>query len=131
MMRLYVASPWRHREQAVEAADFFRAEGFLVGARWLAKHGHATTDEQYQAEAQADEEDVLAADAFVVLNTGRSEGKSWEASLAYHAGIPVIVVGERDPYMNLFHYMPGIVVVDTLEDADMVLRRIERGESYV
>lgn len=126
MMRLYVAAPWVRRAQACEAADYLRAEGFLVQARWLRGHEDTANPLTLQAEAIADVEDVLACDVFVLLNLAKSEGKATELGIAYCAGKPVVVVGPKSG--NIFYHLPGVDVVECLRDAVDALHKIERME---
>jgi nucleoside 2-deoxyribosyltransferase len=128
-MRVYVAAPWIKGGDALEARNALVAAGIEVNSRWLSRvKGNTDPDYDYtkdptytvpdaRAESLKDIEDVLDADAVVVVNSAKSEGKAVETGIAIGAGIPVVVVGERS---NTFHYLSedeGMKVVPNVGDA--------------
>ena len=133
---VYVASAWVTGDQALIARDKLIRAGFEVTSRWLERVGvenppacpgyDYTKDPNYmnnhaRLESQKDIEDVSRADAVVVVNLAKTEGKAVETGMAIALGIPVIVVGEKS---NTFHSLdaPAMRVVATIEDAIEVLR---------
>ena len=133
MMRIYVAGPWSNRDEVIEAAAFLRADGFQVRARWLDENcGDVATFEGCQQRALMDVDDVKSADVFVLLNLGMSSGKATELGMAHIIGLPIVVVGPPatpfGPQGNMFYYLPGVTIVETLADAVSLLRKIERME---
>ena len=133
---VYVASAWVTGDKALEARDKLIRAGFDVTSRWLERVGvevpaacpgyDYTKDANYMTnhareESLKDIEDVKRADAVVVVNLAKSEGKAVETGLAIAFGIPVIVVGEKS---NTFHSLsaPAMRVVSTVEDAIELLR---------
>lgn len=118
-MKVYVAAPWRRKPDAIEAGKTLTAAGYEVTSRWFDHDGDPndpsginTPLHQIQQQAREDIQDVLRANALVVLNLQKSEGKAVETGIALAHGIPVISVGDRS---NIFQAL-GFEVA-TLEDA--------------
>ena len=130
---IYIAAPWIKGGDALEARNLLVRAGIEVTSRWLDRvKGNTdpsydyTKDPTYTApdakvEAQKDIEDVMRADAVVVINSAKSEGKAVEQGIALAHGIPIIVVGERT---NTFQYFdpPKVSVVGSVEDAIELIR---------
>jgi nucleoside 2-deoxyribosyltransferase len=114
---IYLAGPWARREEVRAARDKFTAAGVNVKARWI-DLSPTPEDEKnpvvLTGEAINDLEDLDNADAVVVLNLEKSEGKAVETGYALAAGVPVIIIGERT---NVFHYLPEVSIVETIEEA--------------
>jgi NTP pyrophosphatase (non-canonical NTP hydrolase)/nucleoside 2-deoxyribosyltransferase len=131
--KVYVASAWVTGNRAVEVKKQLEAAGIEVTSRWLErvdKPDDASYDYSKDAdymnnharlESEKDIEDVRRADAVVVVNLAKSEGKAVETGMAIAWGIPVIVIGEKT---NTFHSLssPAMKVVATVEEALEVLR---------
>lgn len=105
-MRVYIAAPWVRRTEAVEIGKRFVASGFEVTSRWFEHPGNPNDStgkssplETVVQQANEDIEDILRADALVVVNLERSEGKAVETGIAIANGIPVVSVGARS---NIF-----------------------------
>lgn len=113
-MKLYIAAPWVHRLQARHTADWFAARGYTITSRWLREHEASDDPTVLQREALADVKDVRTCDAFILLNTTRSDGKATELGMAYILGKPIVVVGERPG--NVFHYLPEVQFANMLDD---------------
>lgn len=123
-MRVYVAAPWTHKAEAKRYADALGAAGHEITKKWW-EHREVPgyldpaigIPERKELEQQAAEDlaGVLAADAFLLLNLEKSEGKAVETGIAILAMIcriagqagtgPTthILVGGKS---NLFHYFP-------------------------
>jgi len=114
-MKIYVAGPWKRREECKEAARKLQAAGHVLTSRWLWEHGDSTDPARRCMEAQHDLEDVLASDVLVLMNLEMSEGKSVEQGYALAHEIPIIGVGV--PGSNIFHHLPAYLWVETVEDA--------------
>jgi nucleoside 2-deoxyribosyltransferase len=119
-VKVYVAAPWVCRREARVAAEALEADGFTVVSRWLYLHGDSKDAEILAREAQNDVDDLDASDALVLLNLEKSEGKAVETGLALATGKPVIVVGARS---NIFHWLPRVQIVNTVQEAAERLRR--------
>src|SRR4051812_45878131 len=123
-MRIYVASPWTRKADAKLYADALEAAGHTITKKWWEHRevpGYldpAIGQEELAELAQQAKEDmrgVLTADALVLLNLEKSEGKSVETGLAFasaamwgngftQTGVGrFILVGGKS---NLFHYAP-------------------------
>jgi nucleoside 2-deoxyribosyltransferase len=123
-MRIYIAAPWVRREEAIEIAKRFEAEGYEITSRWF-KHDGDPNDstgincdqDEIRKQATEDWEDVATSDWVVVLNLQKSEGKAVETGLAIASGVPFISVGQRS---NIFQSLG--VEVETVEEALEYLR---------
>lgn len=109
---VYVAAPWIHREAAKKFRDDLVARGVEVTSRWLDHHGDSTDPMILRREAQNDWEDVKRAEALVILNITKSEGKATEQGLALQMGKKIIGVGK--PRNNIFHHLPQYTWVDDI-----------------
>mgnify|MGYP003394985678 CR=1 FL=1 len=116
-MRIYLAAPWTHRQYAHTVAQDFRVQGFVIVSRWHDVWGNqdasAVTPTILQTEALADVADLFSAEALVVLNREKSEGKAVEQGIALALRIPVIIVGLQT---NVFHYLPQVTLCPCLDD---------------
>ena len=122
-IRVYLAAPWSHKADALVALLALEAAGFEVVSHWIQYHGDGANDAELQAQAVEDYAEVVAkADAFVILNLALSEGKAFEFGVAYRHKLPCVVVGSRE--RNIFYNLPGVIRVETVEDAIAALRRI-------
>lgn len=122
-MKVYVASHCRWA--AAHVASVLCANGHRTTSRWHNKPFLATTahTEQERAEiAQEDHDDVLAADALVLVSgpDKYSGGKFVEAGIALGSQKTVVVVGRRE---NMLLWLPSIIVVDSPEAAAKALAR--------
>jgi nucleoside 2-deoxyribosyltransferase len=108
-MRVYVAGPWVDRESAKEFAARLEARGHVITHPWWLYEGENQDNEPkefLQQCAKQDVEGVRTADAIIVLNTFKSEGKAVEQGLAIAFEKPIICMtpGEK-PSSNVFHYL--------------------------
>ena|SRR6266436_1864464 len=122
-MKIYVAAPWIHKQDAIKAGTQLEAAGHNVTSRWFFHQGDATDPTGMNSDivdiifqAREDITNVLRADCLVVLNLARSEGKAVETGIALANNIPIISVGPRG---NIFQTLG--VEVPTLEAAILVL----------
>ena len=124
-IRIYLASPWIHKADALVAQTQFEAAGFEVVSHWIRYHVNSGDDAELQAQAVEDYAEIVAqTDAFVILNLALSEGKAFEFGVAYRQKLPCVVVGSRE--RNIFYHLPGVVQVETVEEAIAALWRIQR-----
>lgn len=126
-MRLYLAAPWTCKSAAQTFAQILEDAGHTVPCRWWEHSelpaylsGQETEGDFAVLAEQAylDLDGVLTADAFVLLNLVKSEGKAVETGVAIASGVPIIVVGPRS---NLFHYTSSVEVVATVNECLMAL----------
>lgn len=130
---LYVAAPWIHRLTARQTAQELREAGFEITSRWHDEWGtnpdHPQTADTLDpvtaaTEAAMDFTDVLCADAMVVLNLSKSEGKAVEQGIALTAQLPVVVVGSER--FNVFQYLDTFHLVPDLPAAIAFLRTLTK-----
>lgn len=121
-MKVYIAAPWIHRQDAIAAGEKAKAWGLEVTSRWFTHEGdpndpsgHSSSDEAIRQQAREDIADVMRADYVIVLNLAKSEGKAVETGIALHAGIPIVSVLPDGRRSNIFQALT--VTVPTLEDA--------------
>lgn len=117
--RIYVAAPWIARAEARDLATTLEAYGYTITQPWWQFEGDETgcTPEFLRKCGEADIRGVRTADALVLINSFKSEGKAVEQGLALAYGIPIIAIGARGAYSNnVFHYtLPYIWVRDSRE----------------
>lgn len=132
MTTIYLAAPWREREQARAARDSFVSSGIGVNSRWLDFEGEEgnKAEEVKVREALHDLEDIWKADGMVVLQYGKSEGKAFEQG--FFLGISgqtgcdnkIVVVGPDGERGNVFQYLPQVfTIVPTVEAAIEEVKR--------
>lgn len=124
-LRVYVASPWVHKGEALVAQRAIEALGLEVSSRWITQHEDvAPEDPAYEAflqeQAIIDLLDVASSDIFLILNLAKSEGKATELGFALFLGISPLLVGPREG--NIFYHLPQILQFPTLEGALVVLK---------
>lgn len=120
MIKIYVAAPFVHRGLALAAKLRLEDAGFQVTSRWITRESNLTNDDinnpahfkELQTEALNDVADIVSADAFVILNSEKSEGKATELGIAFIRKMPVYLVGDLS--RNIFYHLPGILRLDTL-----------------
>jgi nucleoside 2-deoxyribosyltransferase len=129
-MKVYIAAPWVRRTEAIEVGKQFTAAGHEVTSRWFfhevvgdpqdSSGLSSPRQDSIRAQAQEDINDVRRADALVVLNLQKSEGKAVETGIAISAGIPVISIGTRSNIFQSLGYE-----VPTVDDALTLLSCLE------
>ena len=113
-MKIYIAAKYERRHELLESLDApLRKMGHETTSRWL--HGE-TGDKVFWAQADAD--DVLAADAIILVSQHDHPlkgggGRHFEFGLAYGAQKRLILIGERE---IIFHHLPGVEVHDTIPE---------------
>lgn len=115
-MKIYVAC--HSRWEAESTARGLRLGGHTITSRWHGRAFHPTshhTPAECEAIAQEDYEDIVAADALVLVAgpDKYSGGKFVEAGIAIGLGKPVTVFGRRE---NMLLWLPSIRVVETMGD---------------
>jgi hypothetical protein len=125
-MRVYVAAPWDDRIVAGDFAVTLRHMGFEITRYWWDVE---CDEDDYTLLGEHAVEDIYAvedADAFVLLQTSKSEGKAVEMGVALASGIPVIAVLFGKTLSNIFQHHPGVLVVNKLDDAMAALEALEK-----
>ena len=122
MVSVYIAGPWKCKDQARKAKQAFEEAGFKVTSHWIDEHEDWDCEDSAQKQAIQDIEDIINSDVFVILNLDSSDGKATELGFAYGLQLPVILVGDRT--RNIFYHLPGIIKVDTIEAAIAAVREL-------
>ncbi len=125
MRHIYLAAPWSRRRFARTVAQQIRKAGHVIVSRWhdewADRDDKHVSDEEFQNEAAYDVYDVRHSDLMIVLNLVKSEGKAVEQGIALASGIPIIVVGDRS---NVFHYLPEVTIVDSVDSVVAALAQL-------
>lgn len=111
-MKVYVAAPWTHRTFAAAFAERLAAYGHTITRDWWTHEGGEDEFDILREQAIEDMNAVRKADAVVVLQLAKSEGKAAETGAAIALGIPVIALIYDKPG-NIFHRHPGVQMVYT------------------
>lgn len=127
MAKVYLAGPWIDREKMPDIAKVLEANGHSITHPWWQYEGEGEeheTDEFMRLCAVKDYEGVVNADAVVVYNSAKSEGKATEQgiAIAHDKRIILWTPGEK-PTSNVFHHMYHYKHVKTL---DQVLEALKR-----
>lgn len=106
MTYIYVAAPWKNRDQARDAAQALLRDGHRITSRWLSD-GHDLVDIQWRSpqcvrEARMDLADVRDASTVLVLTTSEPIGVGHHVEFGYAlaTGKVVVVAG---PLRSVFH----------------------------
>lgn len=119
-MKVYIAAPWVDRDIMPPIAEMFVEAGFTITHPWwvddpfVPDYPSNMENPLLEDIARKDFLGVVEADAVVLLNTGKSEGKAVETGIALAMCHRVILVGMRS---NIFHYMPEIEIVSSVSEA--------------
>ena len=121
-MRLYIAGPWSHRHQVKDIAARFEQAGHTITEKWW-DHPEVSPDDTKELAKQADLDiiGVFDCDHFIFLNLAYSEGKCVELGMALMEDKPILAVGK--PNTTVFHHLPELKWVDTVQEAIERLRR--------
>ena len=118
-MKLYLAAPWVLKHAMPIMAKPFTDAGHTITERWWEQEDkypdYPSNQDNPELEdiAVSDFIGVINADALVVFNSAKSEGKAAEVGIGIACLKPVILIGART---NIFHYMPNVhPVKDTTE----------------
>lgn len=92
--------------------------GATITHKWWETEGdkeYAVSDHAYHA--WQDKRGVETADAVLVVNSAKSEGKAVEQGIALALDIPLFIVGIRGELSkNVFHYLNNYTWCRTIED---------------
>lgn len=121
MNKIYLAETYGQMCQMFEIALRLRDLGHEITSRWI--NGD---EEQLSREAAAlmDVADVDSADTCLCFSlppktAHTGGGRHWEFGYGYATGKRIIIVGPKGEH--IFHFLPGIVHCDTLEQAMGIL----------
>jgi nucleoside 2-deoxyribosyltransferase len=121
-MRVYLAARYSRKDEISKLVPLFGAHGISVCSRWLhetSSPGAELTDlspEFCRETAEVDLEDIEMCDTLVffaedpLVGTPRG-GRHVEMGFALGIGKRIAVVGNPE---NIFHFMPGVTVYESL-----------------
>ncbi len=120
-MRVYLAGPWAERTSMPRAAAQLELAGHSVTHRWWEFEDDPVDGYPSNKDSDAltnhainDFIGVVTADVVVLVNSAMSEGKAVETGIAIAGNKPIVLVGVRS---NLFHYLPNVHIVDSVDAA--------------
>lgn len=119
-VKIYLAAPWVWRNEARRIAELLRRDGFIITRNWWDKEAAEDDYSQLQDHAILDIQAVRHADAVIVLNLERSEGKAVETGVALTDGIPIVIVTGGQKRSNIFQTL--CTEVETVADAVAKIR---------
>lgn len=130
--RVYVAAPWVDRGNAQDVAATLEANGYDVTMDWWNYElGEAEAEDKAAFRrmcAFKDFRGVRTADAVLLINSSKSEGKAVEQGIAIALGIPIVTIGELGAFSsNVFHYLPQYHWVKDLYEALDKLKEVLGG----
>lgn len=123
-LKIYIASRWDDRDDALMIKKFIEERGLICTSTWLTPHDEQSMDalkkaviEKPRQRAIKDFEDIDASDVYLVYSPTKSHrngtgGKHVEMGYAMAKGKTCVLVGVRE---NIFHYHPAVRVVDGVE----------------
>lgn len=117
-MKIYVAAPWKNKDDARKVAEQLTAAGLGVRSRWHDTDFRAdiyeAPEDIMKSEALKDLADIGDSDTMLYLNMGMSEGKATELGMALIRAIPIYVVGGKQN--NVFLHLPQVNHVASVEE---------------
>lgn len=119
--KIYLAAPWIDKDKMEEIALRFEAIDCVITHRWWNVENLEEverTPKLMKQQARWDVDGVENADAVVLINSAKSEGKAVEQGIAIAKNIPIIAVGKRGEHSkNVFHYLPIYHWVKNIDEA--------------
>jgi len=113
---IYIAARFERQTEARSLAHELMKHGYKITSRWLCSTGLASNNPaSARMWARMDLVDVSHADVYLLLSDdvlGRG-GKDFEGGYAYARGKRVVVVG---PPAHVFHWLPNVTRIDSVED---------------
>jgi hypothetical protein len=128
-MLLYLAAPWIDKHLMPDRAKKFEEVGHTISWKWWDTEDLPIDERSLpylKDQAAHDWCGVIEADALVVFNTARSEGKAVEQGIALSRGIPIVAIGRRGEHsLNVFHFLDQYTWVPTINEAINTLKTLE------
>ena len=112
--KVYIAGPWKRKDEAAAAAAAFDAAGFAITQAWWLYDNNEDPSLDLGQCATNDINGVLGAHFLVLLNLELSEGKAVETGVALITNKCIVLVGEPS---NIFHHLEAINKVADIPSA--------------
>ena len=125
---VYIAAPWVHKQDAIEADLLLKANGVRVVSTWYYRNEDVPNTTQEAADdvmaeaARLDIEEVESAGTLLYLNLAKSEGKATELGMALAMYKFIAVVGGKQN--NVFLHSFRVTHVADLDEAVRLLQRV-------
>lgn len=129
--RIYIAAPWEDRALVPAIAATLEKKGYVITHKWWIFEGEEedVTWGFKQECARLDVRGVQTADAVLLLNSKKSEGKATEQGIAIAFGIPIIIIGDKSKRCNIFQTLDSFIWVNNLQEALQKLEDIHGGRA--
>lgn len=124
-MNIYIACPWKHKDEAKRVKRLAELAGLTVSSRWIDFVPDPLYVYEYPTQimhdgAMKDIEDLGDSDGMLYLNLAKSEGKATELGYAIAMqsrglDMPIYVVGGKEN--NVFLHSDYVKHFATVEDA--------------
>lgn len=121
-MKVYIAAPWAARDDIWDIARQVEKAGHEITHKWWTypdapEDGSKDTNDYLRGCGDADIKGVKSADAVLLINSMKSEGKAVEQGIAIALNKPIIAVGVRGELSkNVFHHTNHYTWVATVAD---------------
>ncbi len=130
-MRVYLAGVFVEKDTMPRMAAAIEAAGHSITHKWWeveSKPYGERTDAEKCEQAMLDVSGVRNADAIILINSSKSEGKAVEQGIAIAKGIPIFAVGTKGEHSkNIFHWLPNYRWYNRFEDALLGLAVLQAG----
>lgn len=127
-MKIYVASKFENKPAVRTAMVLLQSAGHSITHDWTVHEDGERGGEEllafFRLCAQQDFDGVVNADAILVLNHELGKGMFTEMGIAQALGKPVVVV-DISRSNNIFFYLPGVKVCESVIDAISYLGYID------
>jgi hypothetical protein len=133
-MKIYLAATYTKQPIMQQIARRLISLGHIVTSSWI----HGTIDSHYRLEAEKDVHDIYEADTLIfftdlnhiffpdkLIHQTRG-GRHTELGLALGLQKRIILVGDRE---NIFHYLPKIEQVNTIDEMLEILDKVNLKEN--
>lgn len=130
-IKAYIAAGYSRKEEVAVVAKELESIGVVVISKWHKERAKPQTslsdctESFLRRNAKKDIRELTEANYFVMLSVNpdipfKRGGSCVENGFAIAKGLPVLVIG---PKQHIFHYLPGVKRVDTIEQAKRWLQR--------
>lgn len=134
-IKAYIAAGYSRKEEVAAIAKELESVGVTITSNWHKERPapqtglNDNTESFLRRTARKDIQELTAANYFVMLTVDPDKpfkrgGSCVENGFAIARGLPTMIIGPRQ---HIFHYLPGIKKVDTVEQAKKWMIRMQEG----